>query len=648
MQESRKSIWNPAFMSNVQQQGFKNPWNQDSQSSNAPARRQSSFLQLPTTYEELDDKLDQDEQFRRRNSSLIIPPTRAAGPDPFLYENQLHQLPPLHKEYQPYGNQFYRRQSVNVAGTYQLPVNAAISHTFQHQLYPSCRKLSAYPISTDISILPPHIKQLQTPPLTTQTAPPILIPQMRNVSSRHDLQPIINSTPKFRRASLNSKTISPLIALTKSLITTYSLCSSEFQYQTSKNPRRVLTTPSEGKCNNGYDNVNSDYILYVNDVLGLEQNRKYLVLDILGQGTFGQVVKCQNLITKEILAVKVIKSKTEYLNQSITEAKILELINRKIDPLNKHHFLRLHDTFIHKNHLCLVFEILSNNLYELLRQNQFHGLPLNLIKNFAKQLLDSLCILKDNKLIHCDLKPENILLVLPDKPELKVIDFGSACEETRTIYTYIQSRFYRAPEIIMGIPYSTSIDMWSFGCIIAELFLGIPIFPGSSEFDQMSQIVSTLGLPPTWMCEMGKNSSNFLEKIDPALKTWRLKTLEEYNQEYHANELPSKEYFKWKKMPDIIRNYRISKKISSSPSLVSLEMQERECLIHFLTGVLNLNPLERWTPQQASMHPFITGHPFDKEWYPPGLLLTRNIRQPSLPDKTAREFNKLQIEDSKE
>ena len=114
----------------------------------------------------------------------------------------------------------------------------------------------------------------------------------------------------------------------------------------------MLTKPSEGKCNNGNDNLNSDYILYVNDVLGVEHNRKYLVLDLLGQGTFGQVVKCQNLITKEILAVKVVKSKSEYLNQSVTEAKVLELLNRQIDPNNEHHFLRLHDTFVHKNHLC--------------------------------------------------------------------------------------------------------------------------------------------------------------------------------------------------------------------------------------------------------------------------------------------------------
>ena len=473
------------------------------------------------------------------------------------------------------------------------------------------------------------------------------IPRLHRVSARQDLRPVINATPKHRRASLNSKTVSPLVALTTSLTTTYTLCSPDFSYQTSKNPKRVLTKPSEPKYNNGYDNLNSDYILYVNDVLGAEQNRKYLVLDMLGQGTFGQVVKCQNLVTKEILAVKVVKSKTEYLNQSITEAKILELLNTKVDPLNEHHFLRLHDSFVHKNHLCLVFELLSNNLYELLKQNQFHGLSMNLIKSFAKQLLDSLCVLKDNKLIHCDLKPENILLVSPDRPELKVIDFGSACEETRTIYTYIQSRFYRAPEVILGIPYSTSIDMWSFGCIVAELFLGIPIFPGASEFNQLTRIVDTIGCLPSWMVDMGKNSSNFLVRTDTEgvgkRKTFRMKTVEEYNTELKAQEKPGKEYFKWKRLGDIVKNYRVSKKISSSPSLVDREMKDRECLISFLSGVLNLNPLERWTPQQAAMHPFVTQQPFEGEWYPPGSVPKRTIRHPSLQEGTAREFDKLRI-----
>lgn len=80
--------------------------------------------------------------------------------------------------------------------------------------------------------------------------------------------------------------------------------------------------------------------------------------------------------------------------------------------------------------------------------------------------------------MHCDLKPENVMLRQPNRSIIKVIDFGSSCLTDERVYTYIQSRFYRAPEVILGLPYSTPIDMWSMGCILAELFTGYPLFPG--------------------------------------------------------------------------------------------------------------------------------------------------------------------------
>jgi dual specificity tyrosine-phosphorylation-regulated kinase 2/3/4 len=104
--------------------------------------------------------------------------------------------------------------------------------------------------------------------------------------------------------------------------------------------------------------------------------------------------------------------------------------------------------------------------------------------------------LRDENVIHCDLKPENILLKSPDKSGIKVIDFGSSCFSNERIYTYIQSRFYRAPEIILGIPYTAAIDMWSFGCILAELYTGFPLFPGESEMEQLSLIMEIKGIPP--------------------------------------------------------------------------------------------------------------------------------------------------------
>lgn len=444
-------------------------------------------------------------------------------------------------------------------------------------------------------------------PIAQPTAVFPVPPSFRWVSSKSELNPVIHDQPKFRRALPEGGTLSPLAALTKQLSTTYHICNPEFNYQSSKNPRRILTKPSEGTFNNGYDNADSDYILYVNDILGVDEKRRYLVLDILGHGTFGQVAKCQNMITKEILAVKVIKSKPAYLKQSMMEVSILDHLNNQVDKNNEHNLLRLKDQFMHKEHLCLVFELLSSNLYELIKRNQFRGLSTGLVRVFAQQLLDSLKVLKDAKIIHCDLKPENILLKSLNSPVIKVIDFGSACHERQTVYTYIQSRFYRSPEVLLGLPYTSSIDMWSLGCIVAELFLGLPIFPGTSEYNQMSRIVDTLGVPPNWMVEMGKASFQFMEmQMDEyGRKKYTLKSREKYSEEFQTKEEPSKQYFPSTNLDEIIMNYPLPRQRMGQQD-IQKERCDREAFLDFVKGLLNMNPFERWTPQQAAMHPFIT------------------------------------------
>lgn len=130
------------------------------------------------------------------------------------------------------------------------------------------------------------------------------------------------------------------------------------------------------------------------------------------------------------------------------------------------------------------------------------------------------------------------------------------------MYTYIQSRFYRSPEVLLGLPYSAAIDMWSLGCIVVELFLGLPLFPGSSEYNQVSRITEMMGLPPNWMLEVGKQSGEFYEKVHDEFgrRTYRLKSLEQYSREHGTKEQPSKKYFSATRLPDIIRNYPMPRK----------------------------------------------------------------------------------------
>ncbi|KEY64281.1 hypothetical protein S7711_06327 [Stachybotrys chartarum IBT 7711] len=519
-------------------------------------------------------------------------------------------------------------QSPYFAGRSGAPQLPPVSpYTSTHDGYPS----------SAVSTLAENAMFATDPKSPLRAKPPAIrpVPEFKKARTLSDLQPRPNRQPPFRRANPEGGFISPLQALTCHLPATYRICNPSFKYETSRNPRRVLTKPSKGVKNDGYDNEDSDYILYVNDILGSEEaghKNRYLILDILGQGTFGQVVKCQNLKTQEVVAVKVIKNRTAYFNQSMMEVSVLDLLNTKLDKNDDHHLLRLKDTFIHRQHLCLVFELLSVNLYELIKQNQFRGLSTTLVRVFAQQLLNGLALLNKARLIHCDLKPENILLKNLESPIIKIIDFGSACDERQTVYTYIQSRFYRSPEVLLGLPYSSAIDMWSLGCIVVELFLGLPLFPGSSEYNQVSRIVEMLGNPQNWMLEMGKQSGEFFEKRQDEYgrRTYHLKSMEQYAREHNTKEQPSKKYFQANTLPEIIKSYPMPRK-NMKPNEVEREMNNRIAFIDFVRGLLTINPLERWSPQQAKLHPFITQQKFTGPFVPPMNLKSSSLNRSPAP-----------------
>lgn len=436
----------------------------------------------------------------------------------------------------------------------------------------------------------------------------------------------------------------PLISrLTKDIVDTYQICNPQFQFSDELNPKRFLTTPSTGVLNDGHDNANSDLVLSVNQVLiNSETQQRYIIKDILGHGTFGQVAKCWVAETNSFIAVKVIKNQPAYYQQALVEVSILTTLNRKFDPEDKHHIVRIYDYFVFQRHLCIAFELLATNLYELVKLNQFRGLSLSIVQLFSRQILRGLALMKDAGIIHCDLKPENILLCTSTKPaEIKIIDFGSACMEDRTVYSYIQSRYYRSPEVLLGYQYTTAIDMWSFGCIVAELFLGLPLFPGASEYDLLRRMIKILGCqPPDYILKEAKNTGKFFKYVgsvsheesgsDPRNRCSVYQVLSQEDYETRESKKPSigKEYFNHMNLEEIVSKYPYKKNLSEQDILKEGEI--RLALIDFLRGLVEFDPERRWSPSQASKHPFVTGEPFTCPYSPapetPRVPVSHNVR----------------------
>ncbi|XP_050414335.1 dual specificity tyrosine-phosphorylation-regulated kinase 2 [Patella vulgata] len=260
-----------------------------------------------------------------------------------------------------------------------------------------------------------------------------------------------------------------------------------------------------GASNNGYDDENGSYVHIPHDHISY----RYEVLKVIGKGSFGQVVKAYDHKVGTHIALKMVRNEKRFHRQAQEEIRILEHL-KKQDKENNMNIVHMLEHFTFRNHICITFELLSMNLYELIKKNKFQGFSLQLVRKFAHSILQCLDALYKNRIIHCDLKPENILLKQQGRSGIKVIDFGSSCYEHQRIYTYIQSRFYRAPEVILGAKYGMPIDMWSLGCILAELLTGYPLFPGEDEGDQLACIIELQGMPPQKLLDQSKRARNFI------------------------------------------------------------------------------------------------------------------------------------------
>lgn len=336
-----------------------------------------------------------------------------------------------------------------------------------------------------------------------------------------------------------------------------------------------------GAQNCGYDDEAGTFLMVTHDHIGY----RYEVLKVLGKGSFGQVLKVYDHKIQQHIALKIVRNEKRFHKQAAEEIRILEHL-KKHDKDNAHNIVHMIDHFTFRNHVCLTFELLSMNLYELIKKNKFQGFSLALVRKFAHSILQCLDMLHRNRIIHCDLKPENILLKQPGRSGIKVIDFGSSCYEHQRVYTYIQSRFYRAPEVILGAKYGMSIDMWSFGCILAELLTGYPLFPGEDEADQLACMMEILGMPPQKMLDGCKRTRTFFSsKGHPRYCTASL------------NPDGSVTYGSGRSRRGKYRGPPKSKELSRA-----LRGCEDPLFLDFLLRCLEWDPAMRMTPPQALRH----------------------------------------------
>jgi len=253
-------------------------------------------------------------------------------------------------------------------------------------------------------------------------------------------------------------------------------------------------------------------------------------LGTLGEGTFGKVVKVKDLEMDHCMALKIIKNVEKYREAAKLEINVLEKLADK-DPYCDHLCVKMLDWFDYHGHMCIGFQMLGLSVFDFLKDNGYQPYPLDDVRHIGYQLCYSVKFLHDNWLTHTDLKPENILFVDSDydvvynsrkrrdmrrvkRTDVRLIDFGSATFDHEHHSTIVSTRHYRAPEVILELGWSQPCDVWSIGCILFELYLGITLFQTHDNREHLAMMQRILGEIPTRMARKTKTKYFYRGKLE--------------------------------------------------------------------------------------------------------------------------------------
>ncbi len=323
---------------------------------------------------------------------------------------------------------------------------------------------------------------------------------------------------------------------------------------------------------------------------------RYIVDTKIGHGAYATVVRAFDEKKEIWVAIKLSKNAPSFFRHAQEEAKIIsELQQPELCPC----IIGVLDVFVHDGHYCMVTDLLSQNLYELNLATDNTGVALSVVKLFGLQLLLALHRMAVRGALHRDIKPENVLMLNKTSSRIKLLDFGSACFQTPEragskpgrdkLETYVQSRFYRAPEVILGLRQTPAMDMWSLGCVLYELHAGIPLFQGQDEAHMLREHIATLGMPPQRMIVEGKFATNHFYQAQPAGQgetPWHLKGFQNLN--------PSSTSL----------GIRLQKYMEVNRGREGHNSSDYAAFVDVLAGMLRFDSKRRLSPSDALKHKF--------------------------------------------
>lgn len=366
----------------------------------------------------------------------------------------------------------------------------------------------------------------------------------------------------------------------------------------------------------GFEPTKDMYLEAGNVVAG-----QYLVEGELGSAAFSTAYRCIDLNSEgngpdghEEVCLKVIKNTKDFFDQSLDEIKILELL-RQTGQCDEANILKMKTFFYHREHLIIVTELLRQNLFEfgkfITDNNEQPYFTISRLSYITRQALVALEFVHNIGLVHSDVKPENILLASYSRAKCKLIDFGSSCYLTDRQSSYIQSRSYRAPEVIIGLPYDGRIDVWSLGCVVAEMFTGEVTFQNDSIVSMLCRIEAICGPLPKRMIDQGRQSAAYYTKSGLLFeKVKQRRSKESSESDESSSEQRSEasfDIFQPKRTSlamrlgldeNLIASYDAGRKLSRD-----LELQA--IFIDFVRSLLTVDPENRPSATEALKHPWM-------------------------------------------